>query len=134
MTTTKNEKAKLDLFGSFKKLNSFDFDFWQNLSDEEKKQASPYVFLMWMQNSNNDMQVIYLNEFVNPYLFNSFKDNHDLAFTMLSLSTRKKQNRYQWVKRPSIKSSSAKLTNVKNVLKEYFEESERNIKYYLDSP
>ena len=75
---------------------------------------------------------MYLNEFVNPYLFNSLKDNNDLAFTMLALSTRKKQNRYQWVKRPSIKSATAKLTNVKAVLKEYFEESEKNIQYYLD--
>lgn len=123
---------KLDLFGSFRKLNSLDFDFWDKLSAEEQKQASPYVFTMWMQNSKNDGQVLYLNEFVNPHLFTTLKGKEDISFILLALSSRGKQNQYSWVKRPSNKEKGAKADGVKKVLKEYFEESDRNIGYYLD--
>ena len=123
---------KLDIFGAFRRLNSLDFDFWDKLTDEEKKQASPYVFTMWMQNSDNDGQVLYLNEFVNPHLFTTLKGKEDVAFIMLALSSRGRQNRYSWVKRPSNKEKGAKADAVKAILKEYFEESERNIGYYLE--
>lgn len=122
---------KLDIFGSFRKLNSLDFGFWDNLTPEEQKQASPYVFMMWMQNSANDGQVLYLNEFVNPHMFTTLRDKPDIAFIMLALSSRGKQNKYSWVKRPSNKDKGVKADAVKEVLKEYFEESERNIGYYL---
>lgn len=123
--------AKLDIFGSFKQLNSLNFDFWDNLTDDEKKQASPYVFLMWMQNSKNDGQVLYLNEFVNPHLFTTLKGKEDISFILMSLSSRGKQNQYTWVKRPSNK-ATGKFEKVKAVLTEYFEESERNIGYYFN--
>lgn len=120
---------KLDIFGAFRQLNSLDFEFWDKLTDEEKKQASPYVFTMWMQNSTNDGQVLYLNEFVNPHLFTTLKDKEDIAFILLSLSSRGKQNRYSWVKRPSNKQAKSDL--VLDVLCEHFEESPKNIGYYI---
>jgi len=123
---------KLDLFGSFRKLNSLDFEFWDKLTPEEQKQASPYVFTMWMQNSSNDGQVLYLNEFVNTHLFTTLRDKPDIAFILLALSSRGKQNKYSWVKRPSNKEKGVKADGVKEILKEYFEESERNIGYYLE--
>ena len=86
---------------------------------------------MWMQNSKNDGQVLYLNEFVNPHLFTTLKGKEDIAFILLSLSSRGKQNQYSWVKRPSNKDKSAKADKVKEILMEYFEESEKNIGYYL---
>ena len=122
---------KLDLFGSFRRLNSLDFDFWDNLSAEERKQSSPFVFTMWMQNSKNDGQVLYLNEFVNPHLFTTLKGKEDIAFILLALSSRGAQNQYSWVKRPSNKDKTAKADKVKEILMGYFEESERNIEYYL---
>jgi hypothetical protein len=122
---------KFDLFGAFRRLNSLDFDFWDSLTPEERKQVSPYVFTMWMQNSKNDGQVLYLNEFVNPHLFTTLKGKEDIAFILLSLSSRGKQNQYSWVKRPSNKDKSAKADKVKEILMEYFEESEKNIGYYL---
>lgn len=122
---------KLDLFGSFRKLNSLDFGFWDNLTPDEKKQASPYVFTMWMQNSKNDGQVLYLNEFVNPHLFTTLKGQEDISFILLALSSRGKQNQYSWVKRPSNKDSSSKIEGVKAVLREYFEESDKNLNYYI---
>ena len=123
---------KLDLFGAFRQLNSLDFDFWDKLTPEERKQASPFVFSMWMQNSSNDGQVLYLNEFVNPHLFTTLKNKEDIAFILLALSSRGHQNRYSWVKRPSNKEKGVKADGVKSILKEYFEESERNIGYYLE--
>lgn len=122
--------VRFDLFGAFRKLNSLDFDFWDNLSDADRKQASPYVFTMWMQNSKNDGQVLYLNEFVNPHLFTTLKGKEDISFILLALSSRGKQNQYSWVKRPSNK-SSGKADGVKAILEEYFEESEKNLGYYM---
>jgi len=129
----KKKEKKVDIFESFRKLNSLDLDFYASLSDDEKKECSPYVFLMWMQNSSNDGQVLYLNEFVNPYIFTALKDDPDRAFVQLALSTRGKQNRYQWVNRPTSRTKGgSKMDDVKAVLKEYYEETERNIGYYLD--
>ena len=123
---------KLDVLGAFRQLNALDFDFWDKLTPEERKQASPFVFSMWMQNSSNDGQVLYLNEFVNPHLFTTLKNKEDIAFILLALSSRGHQNRYSWVKRPSNKEKGVKADGVKSILKEYFEESERNIGYYLE--
>ena len=121
---------KLDIFECFRKLNSLDFDFWDKLTPEERKQISPYVFTMWMQNSPNDGQVLYLNEFVNPYLFTTLKGHDDISFILLALSSRGKSNRYSWVKRPTSKSS--KSDAVKEILGQYFEEADRNLSYYID--
>lgn len=124
---------KVDIFESFRKLNNLELDFWDKLTPEEQKQVSPYVFLMWMQNSPNDSQVLYLNEFVNQHMFGVLGDKPDVAFTLLSLSSRGKQQRYPWIKRLSRKDKGAKAENVKEILSEYFDESERNIGYYLDN-
>lgn len=123
-------EERFDLFGAFRKLNGLDFDFWDKLTPEERKQASPFVFTMWMQNSKNDGQVLYLNEFVNPHLFTTLKGKEDISFILLALSSRGKQNQYSWVKRPTNK-GSGKADGVKAILAEYFEESEKNLDYYL---
>jgi hypothetical protein len=126
-------EKKVDIFESFRKLNSLDFDFWDNLTPEERKQVSPYVFLMWMHNSPNDGQVLYLNEFVNPFVFTTLKDMDDIAFILLALSSRGKQQRYSWVKRPTRKEKGSKADGVKAILAEYFDETERNLGYYFEN-
>lgn len=41
-------KYQTDLFGFFDKMNRGDFDYVDRMSDEEVKDLSPYVMLMWI--------------------------------------------------------------------------------------
>jgi hypothetical protein len=127
-----SDSDKVDIFKAFDRLSALDLNFWDSLTDGQRKQISPYVFTLWMKSTPSDAQILYLNEFINPHLFTSLKNNEDIAFMLLALSTRGHKHRYSWKAAHSAKKGKSKKEGVKNVLKEYFQESERNIQYYLD--
>ena len=127
------KKPLLDIFKVFTKINSGDLNYFASLTAEEQKSISPLVLLMWMQNSSMDGQVLYLNEFVNRYLFSSLKDEPEAAFMMLQLGSRiNHDKRYQWKKRCTNKGRSDTIKNVLGVLCQYFEEPSHKLSHYLD--
>lgn len=79
-----------------------------SLSDSEKKQLAPYVIMKWLAGCDNMLQIILLNELVNPFVF-QLQKHRDLLFMLLSTTTNGKKKRYQWRKNKSESTAPEKI-------------------------
>lgn len=114
---------KLDLFGILGKIDRGDYDFYEKLSPEEKKEFSPLIFMRWMSGCDDPRQITMLNAFVNKYVFPLGKHPGLLAKTLVTCSSRTPR-RYKWI-------TNKKSTNRPNSLKvvmEYYGMSARETK------
>lgn len=80
-----SEKTEFNLWTALAKINgSGGREYVRNLSEEELKQLNPYMVMRWLSGSNSKWQVVVLNEFVNPAIWNIPKDangeNHNNLF------------------------------------------------------
>lgn len=124
MATTKD----FDLFAFLEKLSSRSFTAYQNLSDEHKKQASPLVISRWLTGTNDQLQLIRLNEVVNPYIF-SLGNHKELQFKLMASACTGNTKRYSWKKMPSSNSDKLKI----EVIKQSLGISGREAKMYTDT-
>ena len=67
--------AKLDIKRELGAVDHRDYDFYSNLSDDEKKAFSPYILMRYTSNVNEnpDIQewfVLLTNEYVNKHHWN----------------------------------------------------------------
>jgi hypothetical protein len=116
MAVAKKKEYKLD---TFKKLlpaiDRKDVAFWDSLSEEERKGFTPFTVIQWLSGTDEPAQIYYLNELVNPFIFEFAKDHPELLYDLMVIcSTGKK--RYTWVK----KKTSLKFPQSVNIIKEYF--------------
>lgn len=87
---------KLDVFATLEQINRKNAEFYNDLTDEERKGFVPLIVMRWMSGMNSPLQIILLNEVVNPFVFSLF--NHkDLLYKLLTVSSVKPQ-RYKWIK------------------------------------
>ena len=115
-----------DLFDGLEKLSSGDSKWYDRLSSEDKKSASPFVISRWMTGTTDQAQLIRLNTFVNPYIF-SLGHDKALLFKLLAAAATGKTKRYQWINNPGTK----KATKLRlEVIKEYYEVSNREAVLY----
>lgn len=90
-------KRALDIFKLFDKINAGDFEFYDKLSAEEKKEFSALIFMRWLSGTSDSCQVVMLNNLVNEFVFNLGK-HPALLSKLLVVSTTRRQKRYQWIK------------------------------------
>ena len=115
-----------DLFEGLSKLSSRDLQWYDTLSPEDQKAASPFVMARWMTGTSDQAQLIRINTFVNPYGF-SLGQEKPLLFKLLAASATGKSKRYQWLKSPGAKSA----TKLKlEVIKQFYEVSTREATTY----
>lgn len=93
-------ERKLDIFRVLGAADSKSADFYDELSDEEKKAYVPLVTARWMSGTNDERQIMMINEFLNPYLFSLYKHPHLLWKLTVACNSGRKQ-RYVWNKLPS---------------------------------
>lgn len=120
--------ATRDAFDLFKALDSIsegDFKWYDKLSEEGKKAASPLVLMRWLCGTSDPAQIIRINTFANPYIFQLGADK-SLLFKLLSASTTRSRKRYFWLKSPQGKSKTIST----QLLSEYFGCSSREAEYY----
>ena len=111
------QKYKLNIFDVLGKLSKNDSAFYDNLSDEEQKALQPLVVMRWLSGTDSARQVVFLNELVNPLVF-EFVDHKKLLVQLMSLCTTGRFTKYQWKKTISKKGSSMSVSI--GVIKEYF--------------
>lgn len=117
-----------DLFDGLSKLSGRDLQWYDKLSDEDKKAASPFVMARWMTGTSDQAQLVRINTFVNPYGF-SLGQEKPLLFKLLAAAATGKSKRYQWLKSPGAK-ATVKLRL--EVIKQYYEVSTREATGYSD--
>lgn len=68
----KKKQYKIDLFEVLNKINKEDYQYFDKLTEEERKELSPYVLQRWLfgAQENEFLHVILTNQYMNPYTFN----------------------------------------------------------------
>ncbi len=86
----------LDIFQLLDKLSRNDLHIWETLTEEQQKAFSPLVTMRWMSGTSAPDQIICLNEFVNPYIFNLPQEHKELLLKLLATCGPGKPRRYAW--------------------------------------
>lgn len=81
--------AKLDIGRELKAVNSRNYDFYSNLTDEEKKAFSPYLLMRYIGNPRTDLETYEfildrVNEFVNKNHWDLSKEHKDLLWKLFA--------------------------------------------------
>jgi hypothetical protein len=103
MESKKSKTYKLDIFKVFKKIKKNNIKYWKTLTEDEQKGFSPVVIIRWLS-SNTPIELIYLNELVNPYIIPFAKTSENpghngLIYNLMTMSTENDGNDYRYVKR-----------------------------------
>lgn len=116
-----------DLFAFLGKLNKRNLEAYDNLSDEDKKAAHPFVIMRWLTGTSDQAQIVRINTFANRYMF-SLGQEKELLFKLLAASCTGKTNRTKWIKGPG--SGSTKLSV--QIIKDRYNCSTREAEQYID--
>lgn len=116
-----------DLFALLGQLNKRDMTAFMKLTEDGQKAASPLVIMRWLSGTNDQAQIIRLNQFVNPYVF-SLGAEKPLLFKLLAAACTGNTQRVTWLKGPSAPSQRLAIEAVKT----QFECSTREAKSYIE--
>jgi len=115
------KEYKLDLFKEvLPNISRKNEKYYKSLTEEQAKEITPLVLMRWLSGTNDARQVYFLNELVNPFVFNLGK-HKELLVDLMTLCTSGKQQRYKFVKVKSKKTS--KTPKTVGVIKQFFEYS-----------
>lgn len=117
MAAKKTPNRKLDIFQVLGKISTKDTGFYANLSEEERKGFLPVVVMRWLSGTSSAKQIYFINELVNPFVFNLHK-HPELLYHLMTLCGPGKAQRYYWNKAASNKTS--KVPTVVSVIREQF--------------
>ena len=115
MATQKNHK--LNIFSVLSKISTKNKTFYGELSDDERKALHPLVVMRWLSGTSSERQIVFLNEFVNQYVFN-LANHKELLVDLMEVCTSGNSPRYKWMKAKSKKTTST--PNVTNVIRDYY--------------
>ena len=108
---------KLDIFRVLGAADRKDTKFFDDLTQEERKDLQTFLVTRWMSGTSDAQQVYLINEFLNPYVF-SLTSHKKLLWQLLTVCNSGAPRRYSWNKLPS-KRETGKPNSVKCVM-EYF--------------
>ena len=125
MKNKKSYSNSLPIWKILAALDKKDYDFYINLSDDDKKNISPYLLLRWLSliESNGDISKYYTiatNEYINNNFFDFYK-HKELQWKLLcTVSPNIGSQRHSWIPLAVKKKSLLKeiLLNILPTLKE----------------
>lgn len=119
---------KLDIQDVLAHIDRGDYEFFDNLTDEQVKGLSPYVILMWMSGTRSKLQLKLLNRMLNPYAFN-LGQHPRLLYKLAIASSDGKATKYSF--KPRKKRYKSKSTTVK-VITAYYGCSVKDANDYIE--
>lgn len=111
----------MDIFEILKQLNNKNISFWDDLSEKEQRGVAPLVLMRWLSGTTDPVQIMLLNEVVNPLIFLLAK-HKKLLWCLLTVCTTNPHQRYTWSK---IKYAGGNQTNTVTCIKKYLKISSR---------
>lgn len=111
------KERKLNVFDVLKRLDVKDVNYYDRLTEEQRKAFVPLITMKWMSGVSDPRQVHFVNELVNPHVFNSYKHPR-LLYYLLTICGSGTSKRHFWNKTLSKKTSSTPTCI--DVIKEYF--------------
>ena len=113
------KEYKNDIFEVIKQIDRKNYNYYDSLTDEQKKEIQPYTLMRWMSTVSDEQSHqkynITINNNVNKYFWELSKYK-DLQFKLLCTSGQSGFNRHQWI--PISKTLNDKTLNS---IKEYFQ-------------
>jgi hypothetical protein len=103
-------ERKLDIFRVLAAADKKDAKFYASLTEDEQKALQPFLVMRWMTGTSNALQVILVNEVINPYAF-SLTNHKELLWKLLTICNVGKKQRYSWLKLPAKATSSKPVAN-----------------------
>lgn len=96
----------LDIFKVLDAINKNNPKYYDTLSEQQLKELQPFVVMRWVTGTSSEWQIQYVNELVNPFVFNLLADHKRLLFNLLTICGPGKFQKYSWIKGPSKKTTS----------------------------
>jgi hypothetical protein len=125
-------ERKLDIFELLLKIDRKDYGIWETLTDDQKKEFSPLIVMRWMAGMTDPQQLIFLNELVNPLVFNLH--DKELMIKLLTVCSNGKSKRYSWINY-KVNGARKKRASVQLVAKHYqmsYKDAEDSMKLLTD--
>lgn len=94
---TQMQERKLDLFKLLDAISKKNKTYYRELSPEEQKEVAPLVIMRWLSGTKDPTQVFFLNQVVNPFVFDLSK-HKELLYMLMTVCTDGKFKRYTWQK------------------------------------
>ena len=116
-------KHKLDIFGVLGNISRKDSAFYDKLTEEEQKALMPLVVMRWLTGTSDARQLYFLNELVNPLVFN-LTNHKKLLVQLMGVCTSGSSRKHTWMKAKPRTSSST--PNITSVIKQHFNYSTRH--------
>ena len=90
------KERSLDIFTLLEQIDRKNYQIWDSLTEEQRKEFSPLVTLRWMAGTTDPVQLIFLNEIMNPTIF-TLGDKKEFLLKLLTVCSNGKLKRYQWI-------------------------------------
>jgi hypothetical protein len=90
------KERALDIFVLLDQIDRKNYDLWDKLTEEQRKEFSPLVTMRWMTGTTDPLQLIFLNEIVNIMVF-PLGDKKELFLKLLTVCSNGRPKRYQWI-------------------------------------
>lgn len=121
---------RLDIFKVLKSIDSGDFDYYDNLTEDELKSLPMVVLSRWMSCTKNVKQLNGVNNLVNPFVFKYGVKHKKLLYYLMLVASSGSQKNYKWVPRKK-KGSSTPIACA--VVAEYYGMSSKDAANYIKS-
>lgn len=123
-TEVKKPVYKVDIFDAISRIDGpRNYQLWNTWSTEEQGGISPLIIMRWMSGTSDKIQIIKLNEFVNPYVF-SLANHQELMVQLLHVASSHQPRRYYW---QAVKGAADPKKERKKVMMEYYGWSTREM-------
>lgn len=120
------DTEKLSIFDVLNQINNKNFNYLDTLSDDMRKQFSPYVVHQWLTCTDNPEQYMLLAHYVNENIL-ALSNHPELLYKLLCTTSCGSRTRYNWMYKK--KESSLPIT----IISEYLKCSKRVAKMHLPS-
>lgn len=89
---------RVDIFELLKRIDDGDLDYWNKMSDEERKSIAFVVAMRWMSCTHNTDQLKSVNILLNPLVFRLYK-HPGLMYRLMLVASSGTRKGYKWVGR-----------------------------------
>jgi hypothetical protein len=86
----------LDIFNLLSEIDRKNYDLWDTLSENQRKEFSALVTMRWMAGTTDQRQLIFLNEIVNTSVFN-IGEHKEFLLKLLTVCASGEKKRYNWI-------------------------------------
>lgn len=121
------KEYSLNIFDVLKNIDKKNIEFFDSLTEEQRKDIKPFVLMRWLTGSNDPARIMKLNMAVNPYVF-QLQNEHELMLRLLFACTDKKTQRYKYIK---AQGRTSGFPNTLSVIKEYYKYNNKEAKEAL---